>query len=159
MINVIGQSQYVPTQSLPNFGGNGVHIDTWIQDFTYSFREVLVNLVNSLHEGVTGLYEFSNSIDHVTENINLLVIGNRISANGSDFILLDNYIGNIRYACGDVVFTEIYSLLMIGLGFFMFQVLTKVIEGITYIVRTIKNSPEILNPLGSVGSFIKNLFI
>lgn len=100
------------------------------------------NLVGSLKDGLTGIYSFGKSIGYLSESISYLANHHGLPIDdGFNVVVLDNYIGNIRFISGDIVFLQLYCFLIVGAAFTMFMLFLKLIKVLRYLFSVLSNIP------------------
>lgn len=130
----------------------------YVSNFVQSFNDGLLRFVNTLREGVSGIFILVKSIDDTCIKITNLATNHSLPVDNVGDLNLNHYIGNVRFVTGDLVFTEIYVLLMIGAGFFFFEVLMKLFQVLTYLFKSFSNIPFIFNAFKGFENAFRSIF-
>lgn len=101
------------------------------------------------------------TVDYMIEHDSLL-ISNEIEFEGAaSAVAINNFIGAIRWTVGDVIFYEMYIVLIILMALCFFNILSKALTFIQWIIGKIKFDAGFWNTIAGtkVGSWLINLFI
>lgn len=93
------------------------------------FKDVFGDILDGLKAGLRFLYNIQTVLDDTSETVLDLTENNSIHGIG-----LNDYMGNIRFATGDIVYLQLYAILMIGVTLFILLILGKLFQLIRILV-------------------------
>lgn len=125
------------------------NFSSWFSRFGFWFENLFGNIFGRLRAGLTALNDFSEAYEEMFNSLFYLNGSNSVSPDGTKYVMLEPFIANFRFFVGDLVFSEIYAILMVAAGFYLFKLVFKIIEALR--VKSSLNS-------GAIGSFFNKFF-
>lgn len=105
-----------------------------------SFVQGMSIFFHTLKDGLIGVKSANDSIRHFGDIVYNLTYDNSVEG-----ISLNDYIAGIRWCTGEIVFIEIYTVLMICLLMVVFNIFTKLVQLIKYIFQTIWGNAALID--------------
>lgn len=96
-----------------------------------------VNLFLKIRDGVIAEFKFCKTLVTISQQFHNLSDQKGIVYNGT-LITFDNYLANIHFVAGDLVYTEVCYLIYIAIGICLFKLIFKMFEAVSYIFYRIK---------------------
>lgn len=150
---------------LPEAPSEGLKIGEYLSNLFTSIGDFFSHMVQTLRDGLNAIYTFGKSISYLNDTIHTLARDHGLAVTGSfegtavnAILSFDRYLGNIRYIVGDLVFMEIYALLLIGFGMFIFMLTTKLIDALRYVLGSLRQLPVIKDIKNNILLKFINLF-
>lgn len=151
---------------LPDAPADGVEVGNYLSNLFLSLADFFTHMVQSLRDGLNAIFQFGKSISYLNDTIHTLANehGLPVSSTGSEGVLVnailsfDRFLGNIRFVVGDLVFMEIYALLLIGFGMFIFMLTTKLIDALRYVLGSLRQLPVVKDVKNNVLLKFINIF-
>ena len=106
-------------------------MSTFIDDFLNLLGDIKTWIVNT-YESLRGGNEY---LQNMMDNIDSLSQHNVIEG-----VNLNTYIGMIRFVVGDVIFYQMYVILMVLVIMEIYHLFTKIFSGVLYLVEKITNT-------------------
>lgn len=103
---------------------------SWFSRFGNWFENLFGNIFSRLRAGLVALDSFSQAYEDMYTSLFYLNGSNSISPDGTKYLMLEPFVANFRFFVGDLVFSEIYAILMVAAGFYVFKLVFKIIEAI-----------------------------
>lgn len=108
----------------------GENLKNWFQRIGFWFENLFGNIVARGRAGISALSDFTRAYEDMFDHLFYLNGSMSVSPDGTKYLSLEPFIANFRYFTGDLIFTEIYCLLMCAAGFLLFQIVFKVFEAL-----------------------------
>lgn len=105
-----------------------------------SFIQGLSIFFHTLKDGLVAIKSANQSVRHFGDIVYNLTYDNTVEG-----INLNDYIAGVRWCTGEIVFVEIYTVLMICLLMMVFNIFTKLIKLIKYIFQTIWGNAALID--------------
>lgn len=129
-----------------------------VSSFFTTLKDIFVTVLSVLKRYLCAIVEDYQLINDFETEFHDFVIHDRIKVPSYDsqFLVLDQYIGNIRFCLGEVVFKEMYFLLMLGCIFLIYMIVQKIFQAIKALIYNVSGSGVFKSTFGKFGQLISN---
>lgn len=136
MITLLTNAYTEFNNNVDNLLGEGGN--SWTSNSVLSWlTEYFFKLFVKIKEGVIAEYKFCKTLVTISQQFHNLSDQKGIVYNDS-LITFDNYLANIHFVAGDLVYTEVCYLIYIAIGICIFKLIFKMLECVSYIFYRIK---------------------
>lgn len=106
------------------------NFSSWFSRLGFWFENLFGNIFGRLRAGLTALNDFSQAYDDMFNSLFYLNGSGSVSPDGTKYLILEPFVANFRFFVGDLIFSEIYALLMVAAGFYLFKLVFKIVEAL-----------------------------